>query len=190
MLLEQGIMPNRNSVWSQVLVDELVRSGLEAVCIAPGSRSTPLTLAFAQHPHVKIYTHLDERSAGFFALGMAIASDKPIALVCTSGSATVNFFPAIVEAHESRVPLIVLTTDRPHELRHSGANQTIDQVKIFGGFALWAVDCALPEAKPSSLAIRNLRTTANRAYAIANGQRKGGAFEPPFPQTLRTHPCC
>ncbi len=166
-------MPNRNSMWSQVLVDELVRSGLEAVCIAPGSRSTPLTLAFAQHPHVKIYTHLDERSAGFFALGMAIASDKPVALVCTSGSATVNFFPAIVEAHESRVPLIVLTTDRPHELRHSGANQTIDQVKIFGGFALWAVDCALPEAKPSNLAIRNLRTTANRAYAIANGQRKG-----------------
>ena len=166
-------MSNRNMLWSQVLVDELVRSGLEAVCIAPGSRSTPLTLAFAQHPHVKIYTHLDERSAGFFALGLAIASDKPVALVCTSGSATVNFFPAIVEAHESRVPLIVLTTDRPHELRHSGANQTIDQVKIFGEFALWAVDCALPEAKPSDLVIRNLRTTANRAYALANGHRKG-----------------
>ncbi|MBZ0303491.1 MAG: 2-succinyl-5-enolpyruvyl-6-hydroxy-3-cyclohexene-1-carboxylic-acid synthase, partial [Anaerolineae bacterium] len=156
-----------------MFVEELARAGLKAVCIAPGSRSTPLTLAFARHGGIKIYTHLDERSAGFFALGLALASDEPVALVCTSGTAAANFFPAIVEAHMSRVPLLVLTTDRPPELRHSGANQTIDQVKMYGDFVLWSVDAALPEANPPAIAIRNLRTLAARAYAKANGIRKG-----------------
>ncbi|MAS34120.1 MAG: 2-succinyl-5-enolpyruvyl-6-hydroxy-3-cyclohexene-1-carboxylic-acid synthase [Anaerolineaceae bacterium] len=166
-------MSNRNVLWTDVFVDELARAGLRAVCIAPGSRSTPLTLAFARHGGVKIYTHLDERSAAFFALGLALASDEPVALVCTSGTAAANFFPAIVEAHMSRVPLIVLTADRPPELRHSGANQTIDQIKMYGAYALWSVDAPLPEANPSALTIRSLRTLANRAYAKANGIRKG-----------------
>jgi 2-succinyl-5-enolpyruvyl-6-hydroxy-3-cyclohexene-1-carboxylate synthase len=166
-------MANRNTLWSDIFVDELARAGLKAVCIAPGSRSTPLTLAFARHGGIKIYTHLDERSAAFFALGLALASDEPVALVCTSGTAAANFFPAIVEAHVSRVPLIVLTADRPPELRHSGANQTIDQVKMYGDYALWSVDAALPEANPPAIAIRNLRTLAARAYAKANGIRKG-----------------
>ncbi|HVU12017.1 MAG TPA: 2-succinyl-5-enolpyruvyl-6-hydroxy-3-cyclohexene-1-carboxylic-acid synthase, partial [Phototrophicaceae bacterium] len=166
-------IPNRNLLWASIVVDELARSGLKAVCIAPGSRSTPLTLAFAQHPGIKVYPHLDERSAAFFALGIALKTDQPVALVCTSGSATANFFPAIVEAHESQVPLIVLTGDRPPELRDSGANQTIDQVKMYGTFALWSVDLALPEADPDPLLIRYLRTTAARAYATANGIRKG-----------------
>jgi 2-succinyl-5-enolpyruvyl-6-hydroxy-3-cyclohexene-1-carboxylate synthase len=166
-------MSNRNVLWTDVLVDELARAGLKAVCIAPGSRSTPLTLAFARHGGIRIYTHLDERSAAFFALGLALASGEPVALVCTSGTAAANFFPAIVEAHMSRVPLIVLTADRPHELRDSGSNQTVDQIKLYGDYALWSVDAALPEAKPPALAIRNLRTLAARAYAKANGIRKG-----------------
>ncbi len=122
-------MANRNTLWAEVFVDELARSGLTAVCAAPGSRHTPLMVAFARHDTIRVYSHLDERSAGFFALGLALASDSPVALVCTSGTAAANFFPAVVEAYQSRVPLIVLTADRPPELRHSGANQTIDQIK-------------------------------------------------------------
>ncbi len=165
--------PNRNLLWASIVVDELARSGLTAVCIAPGSRSTPLTVAFAQHPGIKVYPHLDERSAAFFALGIALKTDQPVALVCTSGTALAEFFPAVIEAHELQVPLIILTGDRPPELRDSGANQTIDQVKLYGGYALWSVDMALPEADPDPLVIRYLRTTAARAYATANGLRKG-----------------
>src|SRR5262245_28030286 len=121
---------NRNLLWAEIFVEELARCGLKAVCIAPGSRSTPLVMAFAAHPSVKIYSHLDERSASFFALGLALASDEPIAILCTSGTATANFYPAIIEAYQSQVPLLVLTADRSHELRESGANQTIDQVKM------------------------------------------------------------
>ena len=117
--------------------------------------------------------HLYERSAGFYALGLAMALDEPVALICTSGSAAANFYPAIVEAHMSRMPLLVLTSDRPHELRHSGANQTIDQIKMYGSFALWSVDMALSEAAPDALAIRNLRATAARALAVADGAPKG-----------------
>ncbi len=166
-------MANRNTLWAEVFVDELARSGLTAVCAAPGSRHTPLMVAFARHDTIRVYSHLDERSAGFFALGLALASDSPVALVCTSGTAAANFFPAVVEAYQSRVPLIVLTADRPPELRHSGANQTIDQIKLYGDYALWAADAALPEAAPTAVAIRNLRTTAARALATANGLRKG-----------------
>lgn len=164
---------NRNTLWANIFVDELARNGLKAVCAAPGSRHTPLMLAFAKHPDIKVYSHLDERSAAFFALGLAMATDSPVATVCTSGTAGANMFPAIIEAHQSRVPLIVITADRPHELRESGANQTIDQVKMFGDFVLWAVDTALPEANPPAIAIRNLRTLAARVYAKTNGLRKG-----------------
>jgi 2-succinyl-5-enolpyruvyl-6-hydroxy-3-cyclohexene-1-carboxylate synthase len=182
-------MVNRNILWAEIFVDELARSGLKAVCAAPGSRHTPLMLAFAKHPKIKVYSHLDERSAAFFALGMAMAWDEPVALVCTSGSAGANYFPAIVEAHQSRVPLIVITADRPPELRHSGANQTIDQIKMFGDYALWFVDTALPEAKPSALTIRNLRTTANRAFATANSLRKGVVhINMPFSKPLEPTP--
>jgi 2-succinyl-5-enolpyruvyl-6-hydroxy-3-cyclohexene-1-carboxylate synthase len=180
---------NRNTLWSEIFVDELARSGLKAVCAAPGSRHTPLMLAFAKHPDIKVYSHLDERSASFFALGLALASDEPVALICTSGTAGANMYPAIIEAHQSRVPLLVITADRPAELRHSGANQTIDQIKMFGDFVLWFVDMALPEANPPALAIRNLRTTANRAYAKANGIRKGVVhINMPFRKPLEPTP--
>ncbi|GAB4575180.1 MAG: 2-succinyl-5-enolpyruvyl-6-hydroxy-3-cyclohexene-1-carboxylic-acid synthase [Anaerolineae bacterium] len=166
-------MANRNTLWAEVFVDELARAGLQAVCLAPGSRHTPLVMAFARHPDLRVYSHLDERSAAFFALGLALGSDTPVAVVCTSGTATANFLPAVIEAHQSEVPLLVLTADRPHELRDSGANQTIDQVGMFANFALWSVDVALPEAAPPDVALRNLRTLAARAFATANGLRKG-----------------
>jgi 2-succinyl-5-enolpyruvyl-6-hydroxy-3-cyclohexene-1-carboxylate synthase len=167
-------MSNPSTVYATTFVDELIRSGLKHVCVVPGSRHTPLILAFVRHQqHINIYSHLDERSASFFALGLALATDEPVALVCTSGTAGANFYPAIIEAHQSRVPLIVLTADRPHELRQSGANQTIDQVKMFGDFVLWFYDAPLPEDNPPDVALRNLRTLAARTYAICNGIRKG-----------------
>ncbi len=182
-------MSNRNTLWASIFVDELSRSGLKTVCIAPGSRSTALALAFARHGQIKVYSHLDERSASFFALGLALASDQPSAVICTSGSAAANFFPAIVEAHQSQIPLIVITADRPPELRHSGANQTIDQIKMYGDYALWSVDVGLPEAQPDDLTIRNLRTLANRAYATANGIRKGMVhINMPFRKPLEPTP--
>jgi 2-succinyl-5-enolpyruvyl-6-hydroxy-3-cyclohexene-1-carboxylate synthase len=171
----QPVTPaNRNYVWTQIVVDELARSGLRAVVIAPGSRSTPLAIAFAEHPDIAVYSIIDERSAAFFALGHALATDRPVAVVCSSGTATANFYPAIIEARYSGVPLLILTADRPPELRDSGANQTVDQVKLYGDHVLWAVDVALPEADPSSLAIRGLRTLACRAYATANGGATSG----------------
>lgn len=166
-------VPNRNYLWTRIFVEELVRSGLEAVCIAPGSRSTPLAIAFHEHPSVHSYINLDERSAAFFALGIAQATDKPVALVCTSGTAAANFYPAIVEAHQSQIPLLVLTTDRPPELRHSGANQTIDQIKMYGDYVLWSVDAPVPEENPAPLTLRSLRTLACRAFDMANGLVKG-----------------
>lgn len=162
-----------NNLWAAILVEQLARCGLRAVCIAPGSRSTPLTLAFAHHPQIQVYLHLDERSAAFFALGMAQASQRPVALVCTSGTAAAEFHPAIVEAFQAEVPLLILTADRPPELRGSGANQTIDQVKMFGDHVLWAVDAPLPQPEAPALALRNLQTLASRAYAMAQGPQRG-----------------
>jgi 2-succinyl-5-enolpyruvyl-6-hydroxy-3-cyclohexene-1-carboxylate synthase len=156
-----------------VFVDELARGGLRAVCIAPGSRSTPLTVAFAADERVCVYSHIDERSAGFFALGMALASGEPVALVCTSGTAPANFHPAVIEAYHARVPLLVLTADRPHELRASGANQAIDQVKLYGDHVRWFVDVAPPEAQPPARVLRSLCTLAARALAVAGGPPAG-----------------
>ncbi len=165
--------PNRNILWAKLFVDELVRSGLKAACLAPGSRNTPLVIAFAEHSDIQVYSHIDERSAAFFALGLALATDQPVALLCSSGTAGANFYPAIIEAHYSHVPLLVLTADRPPELRESGANQTIDQVKMFGDHVCWSVDVALPEAHPAPVMLRSIRTLAARAFATANGTPKG-----------------
>ena len=160
-------MPNANTLYANTFVDALISAGLKRVCVAPGSRHTPLVLAFARHREaISIYSHLDERSAAFFALGLALSSNEPAAVVCTSGSAAANFFPAVVEARQSRLPLLVLTADRPQELRWSGANQTIDQVKIYGDYAAWFYDAPLPEADPPAVALRNLRSLAARALAM------------------------
>lgn len=164
-------MSNPNTLYANTFIDALIASGLRSVCIAPGSRHTPLVLALARHRDViDLYSHLDERSAAFFALGLALGSDEPAAVVCTSGSAAANFYPAIIEAHQSRIPLIALTADRPRELRQSGANQTIDQIKLFGDFVDWFVDAPLP-ADPPPVALRHLSTLAARAFNTCKSKR-------------------
>jgi 2-succinyl-5-enolpyruvyl-6-hydroxy-3-cyclohexene-1-carboxylate synthase len=136
---------NLNQLWSYVLTETLKRLGLKCVVICPGSRSTPLTVAFVQQiPHIEAIPILDERSAAFFALGRAKATGKPVVLVCTSGTAGANFYPAVIEARESRVPLLILTTDRPAELRDCHSGQTIDQVKLYGNYPNWQTELATP----------------------------------------------
>jgi len=147
------------------LVDELHREGVDAVCISPGSRSTPLVLAFARHGGFDVRLILDERSAAFFALGRARATRKPVALVCTSGTATANYLPAIVEASMSSVPMIVLTADRPPALRGTGANQTIDQHQLYGGYVRMFVETGVPRAHVH--AAKMWRTLARRAVETA-----------------------
>jgi 2-succinyl-5-enolpyruvyl-6-hydroxy-3-cyclohexene-1-carboxylate synthase len=129
-------------------VDELARAGVRDVCVSPGSRSTPMTMAFARHGGFRLYTLLDERSAGFFALGLAKAKRRPAVLVCTSGTAAANYLPAVVEAHEARVPLVVLTADRPPELYETGSNQTVDQVKLYGTYVKLFLQMPVPRAEP------------------------------------------
>lgn len=146
-------------------VGELVESGVTDVVVSPGSRSTPLALMMAEHPGLKVHIQIDERSAGFFALGIAKASRKAVALLCTSGTATANYYPAIIEANISRVPLIVLTADRPHELRDVGAPQAIDQIHLYGRQVKWFVEMALPEA--TNEIIRYAQTVCARAIATS-----------------------
>ncbi len=152
-------------------VDELARSGVRHAIVCPGSRSTPLAMLLDAHPDVRMWMHLDERSAAYFALGMAKASRAPVALLATSGTATVNFAPAVVEAFYAKVPLIVLTADRPPELRGVGAPQTIDQQHLYGPHAKWFVEMPLPEATPE--AERHWRLVAARAAATAAASPRG-----------------
>ncbi len=172
MPLWQNNMPNPSTLYANTFIDALIAAGLKRAVVAPGSRHTPLVLGLARHRRdIALYSLLDERSAAFFALGLALASNEPAAVVCTSGSAAANFFPAIIEARQSRVPLIVMTADRPPELRHSGANQTIDQVKLYGDYVEWFVDAPLPAVDAPALALRNLRTLAARAFHTARHKR-------------------
>jgi 2-succinyl-5-enolpyruvyl-6-hydroxy-3-cyclohexene-1-carboxylate synthase len=129
-------------------VQQLIDLGVVQTVISPGSRSTPLALVMSEHPDMKVYLNIDERSAGFFALGLAKKQKKPVALLCTSGTATANYYPAIVEAYYSRIPLIVITADRPHELRDVGAPQAINQINMYGKYVKWFVDASLPESQP------------------------------------------
>lgn len=133
-------------------VETLRQAGVKHVVMCPGSRSTPLAYAFAKSEGFAFYRQIDERSAGFFALGIAKAKKEPVVLLCTSGTAAANFFPAIVEAFYARVPLLVVTADRPHELREVGAPQAIDQIHLFGKHVKWTVDFPLPEDNVESLA--------------------------------------
>jgi 2-succinyl-5-enolpyruvyl-6-hydroxy-3-cyclohexene-1-carboxylate synthase len=160
-----------NLTVASAFVDALVGAGIEHACVCPGSRSTPLAVALARHAGMRVWMQIDERSAGFFALGMARASRRPVALLCSSGTAAANFLPAVIEAHYSRVPLVVLTADRPPELREFGAAQTIDQLRLFGSYAKWFVDMPLPEIEGE--VVRHARAVAARAAATAQAEPAG-----------------
>jgi 2-succinyl-5-enolpyruvyl-6-hydroxy-3-cyclohexene-1-carboxylate synthase len=144
------------------LVSALVASGLTDACVSPGSRSTPLALALARDGRVRVHVHLDERAAGFFALGLAKATGRPAAVACTSGTAAAELLPAVVEAAMARVPLLVLTADRPPELRGVGANQTIWQVGLYGRYVRWSLDASVPGDRPEPAAWHGL---AHEAWA-------------------------
>ena len=152
-------------------VDELARCGMRDACTSPGSRCTPLVLTLARDERLRCHSHVDERCSGFFAVGLAKASALPVAITCTSGTAVAEMLPAVVEAYEARVPLIVLSADRPPELREVGAGQTIDQLKIFGDFAKWFFEVGTHEATAER--VRWMRMLACRAFWTALEGRRG-----------------
>ncbi len=155
---------------ASALVDALVGGGVRHACVSPGSRSTALALALARHDAVRVHVHLDERSAAFFALGIAKASGEPVALACTSGTAAAEYLPAVVEASQSRTPLVLLTADRPPRLRGTGANQTIDQTDLYGRFARAYLE---PPVPASDADVAAWRDTGARAVATASSPPAG-----------------
>ncbi len=163
---------NRNTALASAMVEELARCGVRNAALAPGSRSTPLALALWRQPAIDIAVIVDERSAGFFALGAAQATGQPTAVLCTSGTAAANLHPAVCEADEAGVPLIVLTADRPPELRAIGAGQTIDQLKLYGSAVRWFCEVGTHEADDEGLL--HFRSVACRAYAAARGEPRPG----------------
>jgi len=140
---------NINHCWGTLVIEELSRLGVEYFCVAPGSRSSPLVIALSQNKKVKSFVHFDERALAFHAMGYSAAAKKPAVLICTSGTAAANFLPAVIEASKKKLPLIVITADRPPELRQTGAVQTIDQVGLYGKYAEWATDMPCPDTKIS-----------------------------------------
>lgn len=182
---------NTNSLWCSVLAGTLHRCGVRHAVVSPGSRSAPLVFAFASHPGIETIPILDERSAAFFALGLSkqtssaqSAPASPVALVCTSGTAAANLFPAIIEARESAVPLIVITADRPPEMRECGSGQTIDQQKLYGSHVNWYHELAVPA--PSLELLRYLRQTLAHACERATTPERGpvhlnAPFRDPLP---------
>jgi len=178
---------NANTALTSVFAEELARCGIRLAVVSPGSRSTPLAIALYRQPGIEVKVVLDERSAGFFALGAAAAGSEPVALLCTSGTAAANYHPAVSEADISAIPLVVLTADRPPELRGIGAGQTIDQIKLFGGAVRWFSEVGNHDADDAGLL--HMRATACRAYAMAAGQPRPGpvhlnlAFRDPLDPT-------
>ncbi len=176
---------NRNTLWASIVAEELYRSGVRTVCISPGSRSTPLVIAFAElrdrYPDFHILVHIDERSSSFFALGVAKVQMAPVALLCTSGTAAANYYPAIIEAYYSRIPLIVLTADRPPEMRDCGSGQTIDQINIYGKHVRYFFEVGTPEI--IGFRLRYLRSLISRTVSIAvgKGDTPAGAVHLNFP---------
>jgi 2-succinyl-5-enolpyruvyl-6-hydroxy-3-cyclohexene-1-carboxylate synthase len=159
------------TLWAELIATTLADAGALRCVISPGSRSTPLVAALAREPRLDLTTLIDERAAGFFALGAARATGAPVALVCTSGTAAAHYLPAIVEASLAGVPLVVLTADRPPELQDCGASQTIDQVKLYGDFVRAAIDLGPPG--PGELALRAVRRKVAQAVTVASGPHPG-----------------
>ncbi len=161
---------NINSIWADLFVHELVRHGIRCFCLSSGARCGPLTAAVARHPDIEPVIHFDERASAFYALGHARATGKPAVWITTSGTAVAHGYPAVIEAAQDHVPLILMTADRPPELRDTGANQTIDQVKLFSPYVRWQVDMPCPDtAVPPSYVL----TTVDQAVAHASGTRSG-----------------
>src|SRR5450759_5297451 len=151
--------------FAATFVDELAAQGVEYACVSPGSRSAPIAMALQRHPKIRVLMHIDERSGSFFGVGLAKATGKPVVLLCTSGTAAAEFHAAVVEAAHSRTPLIVLTADRPPEMQYVGANQAIDQQRLYGTAVRWYFDPGPPVEGAN--AARQWRRLAVRACAAA-----------------------
>jgi len=165
------------------LIKRLYDYGVREVVISPGSRSTPLAMASEVHPELKTYIHPDERSAAFFALGLIKATEKPVAIICTSGTAASNFTPAVTEAFISQLPLVVLTGDRPHELRNVGAPQAIDQVRMYSNFVKFEVDFPLADLNDAPHDL--IEATLLQASHYFRGADRGPVhFNVPFREPL------
>ncbi len=159
------IKVNKNYVWVNTFIDQLAEYGVKYACVSPGSRSTPLTYALSQNKKIKTYVIIDERTSGFFALGIAKQTNSPVIIVTTSGTAAAELYPAIIEAYQNRVPLIVCTADRPAYLRNSGANQTINQDNLYRNHIRFFYDTGLPKLENNQL--KSLRTNAITAFNIS-----------------------
>jgi 2-succinyl-5-enolpyruvyl-6-hydroxy-3-cyclohexene-1-carboxylate synthase len=168
---------NPSHALALVLADELARGGITDAVLAPGSRSTALAMAFHDDPRIRLHVEIDERSAGFLALGIARATGRPAPVVVTSGSAVANLHPAVIEADTGHVPLLLLTADRPPELRHTGANQAIDQAGLFVSSTRWQVDLGVPEDREGANALWRSTTCRALAAALGDGQAPAGPVQ-------------
>lgn len=174
---------NRNGFWANIFFDQLAECGVKHACISPGSRSTPLTYALSQNKKIKSYVIIDERTSGFFALGIAKKTNAPVLIITTSGTAAAELYPAIIEAYQNRVPLIVCTADRPARLRNTGENQTINQDHLYHNHVRFFYDSGLPNINLKK--IKGLKTAAIKAFDICSYQNVGPVhFNFPFEKPL------
>jgi 2-succinyl-5-enolpyruvyl-6-hydroxy-3-cyclohexene-1-carboxylate synthase len=161
---------NIKYLWADLIIEELTRCGVSEFCISSGSRNSPLVLAAAANSKAETVVHLDERGVAFYAIGCAKANGQPAALICTSGTAVANYLPAVIEASTSSVPLIILSADRPVELRDTGANQTVDQVGIYGKYTRWSFDLPSPSCEvPAEFVLTTVDQLAYRAKRVPSG---------------------
>ena len=172
--------------WAHRAVDALAAAGVREIVVSPGSRSTPLVAAATTHPDIRDISIIDERCAAFFALGAASSSGRPVALVCTSGTAAANYYPAICEADRARVPLVVMTADRPPSLRESGSSQSMRQVGMFGDHVRFSHDFAVPTADEA--AMRYVAAMSARAAAVAKSEEGPVHLNFPFQKPLEPQP--
>lgn len=178
---------NLNYIWSKFFVDQLFQYGVKNVCISPGSRSTPLTTAFAENKKIKKYVIVDERSSAYFALGLAKQTGAPTVIVTTSGTAAANLYPAIIEAYQQRIPLIICTTDRPEYLRNTGANQTINQVNLYKNHIKFFEDIGLPNSSLNNF--KSFKKIIDKAFLTSTQLDKGPVhlnfrFEKPLEKSI------